>query len=490
MAYKTQQGEIMANIADFIGTIYDTLAKLLNLENTSQSVFMQMAWPGYALSPADFKPANAPNGAYDSEIAKEVFSNLVNIVPVCNKAQFENSGFEIDDIYEILLSSAIPVGATEANLDSNPLARLFADARYEFLQSRRGSNSDPSVNYYPCTATPSNWYDETVAQFWPTISIKSTDIKSVNTPTSSFNKAGGQVLVNKGVWKLKPDRIDSAVLKSNLQKTVNTRDTLARQKLRVFDTQLVRTGATPAIITRPLDAHIALATRATVAATPNTITPSIATLRLADTNLVRTPEFINNLSIARNANIFKIKSVPISTFSNSSFKANLQRIDVDQQNLELKNVGNLNIAQRLLVKDLITQQLPSKPASNNTEGYSISFKFCRVNIDRNWFKLALLSTRNWYMFNTLAKEYSTGTADDNPGMFPLLPLSFIVICDLKITANWSQEDRINLDKAMAFGPFDVKNRTFNQNTLEVKGLQIIAWISKLMPPLPPTEVKS
>lgn len=470
----------MANVADFIGTIYDTLAKLMNLESTSQSIFMQMSWPGYSLSPADFKPADVPNAPYDNDIAGEVFSNIANIVPVFNKARFENSGFELDDIYEILIASAIPVGTTQDNLNTNPLNRLFSDAQFELLQARRSSKSDPNVFYYPCTATPSNWYDEAAAQFWPTITIKSTDIKPANTPTSSFNKAGGQVLVNQGVWKLKPDSIDNTVLKTNLQKTVNNRDTLVQQRLRV-------NVAAPAFRTRPLDANIALVTRAPVAATLSTITTSMATPRLAATNLMRTPEFSNSLSVARNTSIFRAKSVPSSTFSNSNFKANVQRIDVDQQNLELKNVSNLNVAQRFLVKDLISQQIPSKPASTTTEGYSISFKFCRVNIDREWFKLALLSNRNWYMFNTPANEYSTGNADNNPGMFPLLPLSLITICDLKITANWSQEDRINLDKAIAFGPFDIRNRTFNQDTLEVKGLQIIAWISRLMPSLPPTQ---
>jgi hypothetical protein len=59
-------------------------------------------------------------------------------------------------------------------------------------------------------------------------------------------------------------------------------------------------------------------------------------------------------------------------------------------------------------------------------------------------------------------------------MSPILPVSFIVICDLKITANWSQEDKSNLDNAVYFGSFYIRNRTLNQNPLEVKGLQIIA----------------
>lgn len=475
----------MANATDFIGTIYDTLAKLLNIDDTSRSVFMQMAWPGYSLSPADFKPAAAPNGPYDSEIAKETFSNIANIAPTCNKAKFENSGFEIDDIYEILIASAIPVGATTDSLATNPINRLFSDAQYELMQARRGSKTDPNVFYYPCTATPSNWYDEAAAQFWPTISINSTEVQPVNARTSPFVKAGGQMLVNQGVWKLKPDVVNENTLKANLQQIAISKNAIQTQQFKavtatpVITTKpvntLTRIAAKPMMITKPLDSNILIATHRTLGTAP----------KAADTSFTRTPAFTANLTNARNAAISSTKSIPVNTLGNNTFQANLQTISLNQQNLEIRTAGNLNVAQKFLVKDLIYQQLPSKPVSPTTEGFSISFKFCRVNIDRDWFKSALLNTPNWYMSNTSVNEYSTGTIDNNPGMFPLLPVSFIVICDLKITANWSPEDKNNLNKAVSFGPFDVRNGTLNQNTLEIKGLQIITWISKLMPSLPP-----
>lgn len=196
--------------------------------------------------------------------------------------------------------------------------------------------------------------------------------------------------------------------------------------------------------------------------------------------------FAANLSATRNAAIFTTKSTPVNSYANATLKANIQNLALTQQ-MDIKTSSKLNLAQRFLVKSLVIQQLPTKPASPTTDGFSISFKFCRVNIDRSWCKLALLSNKNWYMFNTAAKEYSTGTADNNPGMFPLLPVAFIVIRDLKITANWSQEDKNNLNNSVSFGFFDIRSGTLNQNTLEVKGQQIIAWISKLMPPLPPNQ---
>ena len=89
------------------------------------------------------------------------------------------------------------------------------------------------------------------------------------------------------------------------------------------------------------------------------------------------------------------------------------------------------------------------------------------------------------MFNTLAHEYSTGTIDNNPGAFPLLPIAFVAIRDLRISANWSNEDRAGMGNAASFGFFDLKGGAFTQDTYEVKGLQIVAWLSRATPPLPP-----
>ena len=74
-------------------------------------------------------------------------------------------------------------------------------------------------------------------------------------------------------------------------------------------------------------------------------------------------------------------------------------------------------------------------------------------------------------------------------MFPSLPTSFILIRDLKITANWSQEDKENITQAVSFGPFDIRKGTLNQNSLVVKDLQAICWISQLMPALHQQQVK-
>lgn len=452
----------MANTTDFIGAVYDELVKLLGITDTNPSIIMQMAWPGFSLVPEDFKRSDTPNGPYDPEVAQETFSHLSNIAPILNKTRYENSGYEVDDLYEILISSAIPWGATPDTLETNPTNKLFSDAQYEFLQARRGIHDDPNAFYYPCTATPSTWYDEATAQFWPTLSIKSSDVKP-STPTSAFVKAGGVALTNQSVWKLRPTSADSSAIKASIQQAA----VMKRPQV-----TFARPGTLVTPTTRPPSRDTMEAHR----------TVSVSGYTRPGGPVVLIDDAVNSVIRARNGRtLFTQKNRPVNIYTNVNLSTQVQPLDLTQKRLDLRS---LNITNRFVLKDLINQQLPIKPPST-TGGFSISFKYCRVDIDRAWFKLALLSTKNWYMFGTMAGDYSTGTDKNNSGMFPLLPTSFIAIRDLKITANWSQEDRQNLTKATAFGFFDIHDSTLNSNTLEVKGLQILGWISKLMPQLPP-----
>jgi hypothetical protein len=59
----------MANTTDFISAVYDELAKFLSVDATSGSL-LQMAWPGYSLSPTDFRRSDAPNGPYDPDVGQ------------------------------------------------------------------------------------------------------------------------------------------------------------------------------------------------------------------------------------------------------------------------------------------------------------------------------------------------------------------------------------------------------------------------------------
>ncbi|WP_394828800.1 hypothetical protein [Pendulispora albinea] len=469
----------MANTTDFITAVYDELAKILNAE-TSATSYLQMAWPGYALSPADFKRADSPNGPYDPEVAKESFSQLANIEPSFNKLRFENSGFDVDDLYEIVLTSAIPMGATVETVAANPIYRLFSDAKFELTQARRGLHDDPNGFYYPCSATPSNWYDEAAAAGWASVTLTQSDVKPAP-PTSPFVKAGGLELAKTSTWRMKPAAADVPVLKSKLQTA--TKGAVLKPGIAAAPVVAAPVVAAPVVakpVTASVAAPVAMSMATPVASSSAATAASLHVATPMATGAIGSKVGTAGVPVTSvpAKKLFVRAAPPTSVLARAALDVN--RIDPIKTDLGVKN-----LAQRYALKTTLDKQLVAKPPSPTTDGFHISFKFCRVTIERPWFKLALLNTKNWWMFDTPGGEYSTGAAEANPGMFPLITTSFIVIRDLKITANWSQEDRQNLANAASFAFFDLRGGTLNNNTFEVKGLQVIAWLSRLMPKLPP-----
>lgn len=62
----------------------------------------------------------------------------------------------------------------------------------------------------------------------------------------------------------------------------------------------------------------------------------------------------------------------------------------------------------------------------------------------------------------------------------------LVVKNVNITANWSQEDLARIQgTAAALGPFSLVNYKFNNGALSAPGMQIIAWVCQVMPALPP-----
>jgi len=483
----------MSSTQDFIGAVYEKLTQMLASSGGGANTLIQMAWPGYALSPVDFKRSDTPAGPYDPEVAREVAAALANIAPASVSARFENSGLEIDDLYEIVLASAIPMGATADNLPANPIYRLFSDAQFEFMNARRGLHDDPSGYYYPVTATPAAWYDESNNQGWTTVTLSGGEANKSSPAASEFIRAGGGATFERAIWRLRPKANEAVQVKANLQKTV------ASQPLN--PTLALKLQHSPALA-KPMMAHTLKASPAPAPVSANTLTAGAPRMtkasRLAGAKAaINTPapaapvltkgarlealrgsKAAKSVDLASAQRLFTAVSAPSPVLSRPG--VNLTRVDLTRRDL-----GIASLAERLVLKERLDQSLPTKPASPATTGYSITFRVCRVNLQRPWLKLALLSTRNWWMFDTPAGTYSTGAVDNNPGLFPLLPTGLIVIRDLKITANWSQEDRANIGEAASFGPFDLQGATFSQNTLEVRGMQVIGWVSQVTPSLPP-----
>lgn len=436
----------MANATDLLSSVYDLLSKSLGM-SASLDQCLQLSWPGIGLSPADFRRQDSPSGGYDAAVAQETFSTLANIAPTCNALKFENSGFEIDDLYQILISGAVVQNSDPANISANPAYKLFSDAQYELAQAQRGNSQDPGLFYYPSKATPIDWYTEASALGWPTISISSNQVKPTN-PDSPFLRLGGKELVDKGLMRMLPVSRDLPQIKQLLQSQLGAR-------IRHFE----GTKPAPALLR------------------PQAIKP------ISSRVVARKPLTSSNVAMGPVAK--PAVKLPARPMLLASRLGSLEHIVVEPKTYELLPPQAMRLDEKLLLRGLLIEQLATVPVSAATEGFSISFKYCLVTITRSWLKSALINTKNWYMFGTASGEYSQGRLDSNSGMFPLLTTSFVAIRDLKISANWSALDLHNAVNAKSFGPFDISTGSVNQNTIEAKGLQIIAWQSRLTPVLPP-----
>ena len=247
----------------------------------------------------------------------------------------------------------------------------------------------------------------------------------------------GKQLVDKGVWKIAPIGTDGVQIKSQLQTSLSKRIT----QFTAIKSRVLSPGVRKPLEVAGINAKASVVT----ASTQKNFRPTYLLQGLGDLN----------------------------------------QLNFDARKYNVVPAKNLAINKQLLINSLLNNQLVSTPVGSTTEGFEISFRFCVVNINRGWYKAALLNNKNWYLAGSKAGGYSKGTIENNLGMFPLLPTAFIAIRDLRITAKWDHQDLSNAAQAKSFGPFDLRDGSFSNNSLEAKGLQIIAWLTQLNPILPP-----
>jgi hypothetical protein len=452
----------MANATDFIASVYNTLANTFNMgESAPTNIFMQMAWPGISINTDDCKDNS---GQYDPYLSEELFSSLANIAPALSKTKFENSAFYIDDLYDIILSSARPNGVADSDLVANPMYKLFADAQYEFGRYVRGSNVDPLEIYHPCKATPSNWYDESASSFWTKINIESNEIKTVdvNDKNSPFIKFNGLKLLESGVMKVKTHKVINEPIKTRFANLSKNNKIAVDKK---FNSASFTT--TPSLIQLNSEK----------------VFKAMRTTTVNKRSIMLNNSFKDKLIAVNTLNKIK-RPIPVNAFvKNEKLLNNIKNQDINIDKL-LVNRKIFSAKKSIFLNDLLIKDLPTEQ-SIDTDGFSISFNFCRVNIDRPWLNLALLSMPGWNIYGSTQGQYSTGLSENNPGIFPMITTSFILVSNVCIKANWSNPDKANIANAVSFGPFDIRNSTFNENKLEIKGMQIIGCFSKLTPILAP-----
>jgi hypothetical protein len=146
----------------------------------------------------------------------------------------------------------------------------------------------------------------------------------------------------------------------------------------------------------------------------------------------------------------------------------------------------------------------STNAHMDANDLTLSAKIGLVRVLRPWLHEFLFRMNGWYMSGQGKDSISNGALKGNEkGILPLIPTAFIVARDIAITADFSSQDKSHVESSFSanahvgWGPFsiggsyshseshDTFKSTFDGGTLKVPGMQILAWVSEIVPASPP-----
>lgn len=138
----------------------------------------------------------------------------------------------------------------------------------------------------------------------------------------------------------------------------------------------------------------------------------------------------------------------------------------------------------------------------------VSFRYARISIERPWMNGLIFALPGWTYGPLKVGGISSGNPQTADGtLMTIVPTSFIVVRDLKISATWSKSTSDLIKKAISgggkvsFGPFsiggsyqsnssDFKFKSeFDGRTISASGLQLMSFISTVLP-LSPKAPKS
>jgi hypothetical protein len=144
----------------------------------------------------------------------------------------------------------------------------------------------------------------------------------------------------------------------------------------------------------------------------------------------------------------------------------------------------------------------------------ISFEFCSADIRRPWLDTNLLDLTNWFLLNNSKNCISDGTfnqqlqhASNVTTFLPSIVTSLIFVRNLKIKWAMTQQQRHTFQEAtsgggmVGIGPFfcggsgasnDANSSyqsTFNDEGIEVAGVQLVGYVSVITPASPRLDSK-
>ena len=144
----------------------------------------------------------------------------------------------------------------------------------------------------------------------------------------------------------------------------------------------------------------------------------------------------------------------------------------------------------------------------DAQNLTLEAELIAVTIVRPWFNPLLFGMNSWWVGGYDKNGISNGAPTNPQGKIPLIPAGFVLAKNVKVGADFSEEDKKFISSTLdsevggGWGPFTLKAKyghsisnedarsKFDGGTLEIPGLQLIAWISTVTPASPPLAAKA
>jgi hypothetical protein len=429
----------MTDLNKLIQSVYDYFQKKYGVDTGSLgpgSLFLAFDKLATNLSVSDFK-SSPTDKEINSAVALQHGSDLVNFV-----AQLDSEGFvaprgdlspSIDEQYSLLISASQYHSQSAADNAAALFLELKGQALRKFDESKMNMNL---TDFWPASFTPQFWFNDQDPTIWSTYSTATSSESGTPSPTPTVPPK-----VKLGDWRW---RVITPEAAPKLQ--------TVRQLQAMPASVALNTAAMRSLAAEPLPA----ATRAvpgpsatmTMSPKPVSLTSKAPVSKPAATVLSARPSLAANVAVLPKPQVARVS--PLTA-----------------KNLALSNV---------------VLNLPAQPVSSSN--FELSFRYCLVTFSRPWLSATFLNAANWYIPGLQSGDCGSGKYESSALPFAFLPAKFIVVKDLNITAQWSEEDRKYINNSASFGPFWVEKES-NSNTLKHPGMQILAWLCQVMPVLPP-----
>lgn len=133
---------------------------------------------------------------------------------------------------------------------------------------------------------------------------------------------------------------------------------------------------------------------------------------------------------------------------------------------------------------VVTDERDSEQSDANE--LQASYKHLLVSISRGWLDDGLFATRGWSIPGMPSGAMSNGRKEANPGSFPLLTTSFVLVKELDIRGKWTESDSQHASQiAAALSNAGGTHAAFDGKHFSVPGTMLIGWTSTLLPLCPP-----